>query len=165
MYIPHIVSDIPVIITCALVAFVFYTDSTSFRIPNWLNASILALCPVAFLLHANMPSVISSIGAFVLIFLSVGAFFMWARNFGGGDWKMLSALAPWIGLFHLLDFILYMGVFGGIETLSILLLRKYTPENSGLRKGRFKMLYSRNDIPYGLAIATAALIMLFYNFV
>ena len=157
----NIFYNLPLILTFCLILFVFYTDFVYFIIPNWLNISILLLCPFGFLFQQHMPSYLSSIIAFGIIFFGVGAFFFSVNNFGGGDWKMLSALAPWLGVLKLLDFFIIMSLAGGVEIIILLLLRKIIPENSQLRKkGKMRRILRKNEIPYGLAIASAAIICL-----
>lgn len=161
LFFQNIFYNLPLILVFCLILFVFYTDFVYFIIPNWLNLSIFFLCPFGFLFQEHMPSYLSSIIAFTIIFFGVGTFFFLVNNFGGGDWKMLSALAPWLGVLKLLDFFIIMSLVGGVEIVVVLFLRKLIPENSRLRKqGKMRRILRKKEIPYGIAIATAAIICL-----
>ena len=72
-------------------------DMTSFTIPNWISAALVAaFIPVALLVHMPMGAIGLSfaVGAGALV---VG-FAMFALGWcGGGDAKLLAASAIWLG--------------------------------------------------------------------
>jgi len=123
-----------------------FTDLRSRRIGNWLNGSI-ALCAPLFWWASGMtlwPEVAAQLG------VAVGAFSILAGLFaigamGGGDVKLLTALALWIEPAWFLKLIVMMALLGGVLTIVFAAVH---------------MINGRKDrlaIPYGLAIATAGL--------
>jgi prepilin peptidase CpaA len=78
---------------------------------------------------------------------------------GGGDAKLLSAAALWFGLTNsLVLFVAAVGLFGGLLTFAILLLR--TQSNTILAMGVPvpNSLILAKKIPYGIAIAAGGFI-------
>ena len=56
--------------------------------------------------------------------LLVGIFMFSMGWLGGGDAKLLAAGALWIGFDHLVPFLVYVGLFGGLLSLTILAYRQ-----------------------------------------
>lgn len=152
---------LPSICTLLLLCVAIWTDLRFFRIANWLNLSIFLLFIVQIILHpVGFPTWLSSLEAFLLVFIGFGLFWYFkSENFGGGDWKMLSALAPWCGLLGLLKFFLVMSLFGGLEVFVILAIRKFLSNSFVSRY--FPMLFEETGIPYGLAIAAGGFYIIF----
>jgi len=124
------------------------SDARHYRIPNWLNA-VIALTFVAGQLSQS-PSgteLIVHLAAAALVFLC--GFILFSLNlFGGGDVKLITALALWTGFAELPRFILLTTLAGGVLALLLLILR-------WLSAGRGNKIDSR--VPYGIAIAVAGL--------
>jgi prepilin peptidase CpaA len=123
-----------------------FTDLRSRRIGNWLNGSIALGAPL-FWWASGMtlwPEVAAQLG------VAIGAFSILAGLFaigamGGGDVKLLTALALWIEPAWFLKLIIVMALVGGVLTIVFAAVH---------------MINGRKDrlaIPYGLAIATAGL--------
>lgn len=130
-------------------------DARSREIANWKNAAIMLLAPLWW--GANglfvWPDMAAQIGlAFLVFALFAGAFAMgWM---GGGDVKMIGALALWFPLTSLIWMLVVMSLLGGALTLVLL------AEQAIRRKA------GAIEIPYGVAIAIAALMSLrepFFN--
>ena len=126
-----------------------FTDLRRRQIDNWLNASI-ALAAPAFWWASGMtlwPGVATQAGvALVAFFVLAGLFAM--RVMGGGDVKLLAALALWIRPDHFLWLVVVMSLIGGVLTIVFgawHVMRRQT---------------GRIAIPYGVAIAAAALMTL-----
>ena len=52
------------------------------------------------------------------------AFVFFARGWiGGGDAKLAAATALWLGFDHLLPYLLYASIFGGVLTLAMIRFR------------------------------------------
>jgi prepilin peptidase CpaA len=83
---------------------------------------------------------------------------------GAGDVKLLTACALYTGEGGMLDFIVYVAVFGGIGSVLLLVLRAFTPYaflKAGLGAEKIpRVLTDKEPVPYGVAIALAFLIML-----
>jgi prepilin peptidase CpaA len=127
------------------------TDWRRRQIDNWLNLAIALGAPIYWLarpmpLWASFPE--PSVGAQLLVALAafaVFATFFALRWMGGGDVKLLTALALWIEPAWFLRLLMIMGVVGGVLTIAL---------------GAWHVTRRRRDklaIPYGVAIAIAGL--------
>ena len=130
------------------------TDIHRRQIDNWLNAAIAIAAP-AWWWASGMdpwPDMAIQLGLAIITFaVCAGLFAM--RAMGGGDVKLLAALALWITPAWFLKLILMMSLLGGLLTIILALWH-------GLRRRR-----ERLAIPYGVAIASAGLWALASQFV
>ncbi|MBX9634464.1 MAG: prepilin peptidase, partial [Magnetospirillum sp.] len=98
-------------------------DAVAYRIPNWTVGALAAGFPLAaLLLPVGMPEGIpwlEHLGAAALVF-AVGAGLFAFRFVGGGDIKLLTAVALWVGWRHLLDLMVLMSILGGAMVLLLL---------------------------------------------
>jgi prepilin peptidase CpaA len=122
-----------------------FTDIRRRQIDNWLNAAIALGAPL-FWLASGMPLI--DIGYQIAVALA--AFLVLAGLFalggmGGGDVKLLSALALWITPFWFLRLLIVMSLVGGLLTIV------FAAWHISRRKP------GRAAIPYGIAIAIAGL--------
>lgn len=122
------------------------TDIHRRQIDNWLNAAIAIAAP-AWWWASGMslwPDVATQLGLALITFaICVGLFAM--RAMGGGDVKLLAALALWITPAWFLNLILMMALLGGVLTIILAAWHKIRRERERLA------------IPYGVAIASAGL--------
>jgi len=101
--------------------------------------------------------------AALLILLSGFALFS-AGFIGGGDAKLLAAVALWLGWTDLPLFLLYTALAGGILALAMIMWEVFrthfeitgNPQSSLMRR----LVNLRPDLPYGVAIAAGACITL-----
>lgn len=130
------------------------TDIHRRQIDNWLNAAIAIAAP-AWWWASGMdpwPDMAIQLGLAIITFaVCAGLFAM--RAMGGGDVKLLAALALWITPAWFLKLILMMSLLGGLLTVILALWH-------GFRRRR-----ERLAIPYGVAIASAGLWALASQFV
>jgi prepilin peptidase CpaA len=127
------------------------TDWRRRQIDNWLNLAIVIGAPLYWLarpmpLWASFPE--PSVGAQLLVALAAFAVFatLFALKWmGGGDVKLLTALALWIDPEWFLRLLIVMALVGGV--LTILLGAWHVT-----RRQKHKLA-----IPYGVAIAAAGL--------
>lgn len=123
-----------------------WLDLRSRTIPNGLNL-LIALLAIPFWWASGLglwPDVAWQIGLAILVFgLFTIPFFLGAM--GGGDVKMLGALALWIPSGALLPLIVIMSLAGGVLTLAMLIRQR-------LARSEGQM-----EVPYGVAIAFAGL--------
>lgn len=122
------------------------TDIHRRQIDNWLNAAIAASAPVWWWASglALWPGVAMQLGLAAITFaICAGLFAM--RAMGGGDVKLLTALALWITPSWFINLILMMSLLGGVLTIVLACWHK-------IRRQR-----ERLAIPYGVAIASAGL--------
>ncbi len=148
----------------AALAIAAASDLASRRIPNVLvlTAGLVGLAVSAEVLH-----LVSGIAAaLVCLCLTVP---MWRRGLvGGGDVKLAAAAAAWVRLDHLFAFVLVVGLCGGLLSLLALLRasageRRLVRANAtaSLATGRITVARSAGtSIPYGMAIAAGAMIVM-----
>lgn len=128
-------------------------EDVRFRtIANAKNAAIALAAPLWWWASgmSPWPDIAIQIGCAALVFaIFVGAFAM--NMMGGGDVKLIGALALWLPLAPLLRMLLLMSLLGGALTL-LMLLHKWIR-----RRGASDTAI---EVPYGVAITLAALIIL-----
>ena len=121
-------------------------DLKTRTIPNWLNLAI-ALLAVAFWVAVGLPvwpEVALRVGvAFIAFWVFAAAFAMGAM--GGGDVKLIAALALWLPWQAVLVLLFLMSIAGGVLTLAYLVRHKLAKREEKL------------EIPYGVAIAFGGL--------
>lgn len=125
-------------------------DARTREIANWKNAAIALLAPVWWWANglAPWPDVAVQAGVALMVFaVFVGAFhFGWM---GGGDVKMIGALALWLPFQALLWMLIVMSLIGGALTVVLMIERA--------AKARTAQVSGPVEVPYGVAIALAAL--------
>jgi len=96
-------------------------------------------------------------GATVLV-AAFGCFAMgWI---GGGDAKVAAAAALWFGFAHLLNYLVYASLFGGVLTLVLLQFRQWPlPYALAGQAWLLKLHAKESGIPYGIALAIGALLV------
>jgi prepilin peptidase CpaA len=121
-------------------------DWRSRTIPNGLNAAI-ALLAIPFWWASGLPlwpDVAVHVGVAALVFaIFVGAFAL--GMMGGGDVKMIGALALWLPPLAVVKLLVIMSIAGGVLTLAMVIPH------------RFAKTAGQPEIPYGIAIAFAGL--------
>lgn len=124
-------------------------DARRRTIGNATNAAVALLAPAWWLAqgYSLWPDVALQIvlGAIALAFFA-GAFAL--GMMGGGDVKLIAALALWLPVGPFLTLLMVMSVAGGAVTVLMMIERKVAPKESAL------------EIPYGVAIAFAGLLAL-----
>ena len=122
------------------------TDIRSRHISNWLNLAIALGAPIFWLLSGMTfwPEMIAQIGLAAVIFtIFAGMFALGAM--GGGDVKLLTALALWMHWLTFLELLVIMSIAGGLLTL-LMMVSKQIRKTEGPIK-----------VPYGVAIAFSGL--------
>jgi prepilin peptidase CpaA len=125
------------------------------------NRLSLALAGGFFLLTAVTGMTLHAFGMHLAAAAAVlvVAFVFFSRGWiGGGDAKLAAATALWFGFDHLLDYLIYASLFGGVLTLAIIQFRKLPLPSVLARQGWILRLHEAEaGIPYGIALAAAAL--------
>jgi prepilin peptidase CpaA len=138
-------------------------DAVAYRIPNWTVGVLVAGFPLAGLLAPEGLPWLEHLGAAALVFaVGVGLFML--RFAGGGDIKLLTAVALWVGWRHLLDLVVLMGILGGVVVLVLLAARRWLPLLLSMHPTAAALVMPRvfrdgEPVPYGLAIGVAALML------
>jgi prepilin peptidase CpaA len=130
------------------------------KIPNRISIALVAGFVAAALL-TRMP--IETFGIHVAIALAVlvATFTLFAMNMlGGGDAKLMAAGALWMGSAHIVEFLAYVTIFGGLLAIAILGYRRVLPaEALQLPHWARRLHTAGGPIPYGIAIAAAGLML------
>ena len=136
-------------------------DLTSYTIPNLLNLAVIAVFPL-FAIAVGLP--LSSVGWHLLAgFAGLGVgFLLFALGWiGGGDAKLFAGIALWLGFTDLAAYTLFASVFGGALTLALLVMRQWPlPEKLLAQPWIVKLHDARSGIPYGVALALGAFVLL-----
>jgi prepilin peptidase CpaA len=136
-------------------------DLTSFAIPNFLQAALIAaFVAFAAAAHLGVPALALHLLA-GLIGLATG-FALFALGYvGGGDAKLFAAVVLWLGLKDLLPYTLVATVLGGVLTLALISLRNLPLPLFLARQTWILRLHdSKAGIPYGVALAAGAFVVL-----
>lgn len=141
-----------IILLCALGALLIAAAITDLRariISNRLNLAVAALAPLWWLAngYALWPDMAVQLLVGAAIFTLFAALFALGMM-GGGDVKLLTALAlsfPWQAI---LSLVVLMALLGGVVTLVTVIHHKMTHR------------LGQPEIPYGVAISLAALWLL-----
>ncbi|OAP36947.1 pilus assembly protein CpaA [Sinorhizobium glycinis] len=136
-------------------------DVATMTIPNRLVAFLL----VAFAVFAPLAGVeLSTIWSSTLVASAVLActFTFFALGWiGGGDAKLLPVAVLWLGPDLALHFVVYASVLGAVLTLSLLQFRRVPlPVILKKRAWSSRLHQPQSGIPYGAAMAPAALLLL-----
>ena len=122
------------------------TDLKSRTISNRLNLIIAAGAPI-FWIASGMsfwPDMVWQVGIALVVFAAFTAMFA-IGAMGGGDVKLLTALALWLHWMTLVKMLIIMSLAGGAITL-LMIIGKKIQKTSGPIK-----------VPYGVAISLAGL--------
>lgn len=123
-----------------------FSDMRSRMISNRLNVAIAAGAPL-FWWASGMslwPDVVWQLGIAALAFAILAGLFA-LRMMGGGDVKLLTALALWIEPFAFMQLLLVMALAGGVLTVVMVAVHVMRRQKERLA------------IPYGVAIAFGGL--------
>lgn len=133
-------------------------DLFTMTIPNKISMALVAAFVVVAPLSGLPLETIAMHVAAGLLVLACG-FFMFVRGWlGGGDAKLLAASALWLGFDSLTNFMVSVGLLGGVLSCAILAFRLYVPGHLFSGPHWLVRLHGKdNGVPYGLAIGAAAL--------
>ncbi|KQZ50488.1 hypothetical protein ASD54_09650 [Rhizobium sp. Root149] len=152
------VSEILFLAISLLLIYAALGDLLTMKIPNWLSLTIVCLFILAAWLSDMSAAAIGySLGVAVAVFAV--CFLLFVLNvMGGGDAKLLTALALWFGLTPaLLVFLVNVAFAGGVLTLAILAIRWKSHLVTDRGVWLPASLTTAKKIPYGIAIAAGAL--------
>jgi prepilin peptidase CpaA len=127
-------------------------DVRARTIPNWLTLAVAALAPAWWVasgldLH---PILIRILCAVALLLVLAALFF--AGAIGGGDVKLLVALALWLSPGTLLTLLFWMAICGGLLSLFMVAFHHIRGNGGAI------------EVPYGVAIALPAVLIIANHF-
>lgn len=170
-------SETILILVMALLVWAAVTDIKDRKIANWIPISIFGLFLVFITLEYFLgldPVLVPVFPSFMtglLTFLVFAGFFYFGFV-GGGDVKLISAVAFWAGPKGIVPFIVIMAITGGLLAFFFMIKNLWGPDlatkktksiegepNSGNKK-QVKKAKNKNksgNIPYGIAISVGGL--------
>lgn len=137
---------VPLLLAC-------YTDFDRMKIPNWVSLAMAAGFFLTLpLTWAGLPTFGEhlTIGA---IFFCAG-FAMFAFGWlGGGDAKLMAAIALWLDWGSVANFIIYTTLVGAALGIALILSRKFMPMFLQSNALVTKLHQGGKDMPYAFALA------------
>ena len=135
-------------------------DVTTMKIRNRLVAGLIlgyaVLAPLAGMALDEMGlSLALAAGVFVAGFtlFSMG----WI---GGGDAKLATATVLWLGAAHVVSYLVYTALLGGVLTLALLVFRRVELRAAwNVPEWAMRLHSPQAGVPYGAAMAPAALMV------
>ena len=141
---PGAIAILPLAALFGLLAWCAVEDVRSRTIPHAAIAAIILVYALYALLgHANWQQGLISAG----ILLVIGFALFYFHIMGGGDSKLIAAMGLWVGLNHLVPFILYTAIAGGFVTIGVLVIHHIKVRRSDT------ITIPAPTVPYGVAIA------------
>lgn len=134
-------------------------DLLTLTIPNKLSLALVGAFGLGAL-ATGMPVEAVLVHCAVALAVFAVCFGLFAVGaLGGGDAKLLPAVALWFGAAGALPFLLATIMAGGALALAVLVFRQVMLPAHALRHGWVSRLHDRSHgIPYGVAIAAGALL-------
>jgi len=122
------------------------TDLKSRQISNKLNVGIALAAPLHWIASdmAFWPDMVWQIGMALIVFtIFAGIFAIGAM--GGGDVKLLAAIALWLHWLTFIELLVVMSIAGGALTLLMMISKKIQKQEGPIK------------VPYGVAISFGGL--------
>ena len=160
-YIPTIVQLILVVSFPLTVLYAIISDVRSLEIPNWTSIGIAAMfLPAALLGGIDLASIAVHYGIGAAL-LAVGMVLFIQGIVGGGDVKLLAAIAVWIGWDNLGLYLLLVALIGGALALVVVVIRRLSKISSRLDSVPWlkRGPTTTQVAPYGVAIGLAAILL------
>ena len=141
------------------VLYAVVSDVRSLKIPNWAAICIAAtFLPAALLGGLDLATIAIHYGIGAAL-LAAGMFLFIRGIVGGGDVKLLAAIAVWIGWDDLGLYLFLVALIGG--ALALVVIRRFSRNPSFLDSlpwlGRDPA--TTRVVPYGVAIGLAAILL------
>jgi prepilin peptidase CpaA len=146
-------TDFLLLALAAILIVVAIIDVRTFTISNRLNLAVALMAPLYWWAsHLPLwPDAAAQVAIAVAVF-GVFAIAFYIGMMGGGDVKLAAALALWFSPQSTIRFLVVTSLAGGVLTLGVLVLHR-----ARRREGR-------PEVPYGVAIAFGALVILAQRF-
>jgi prepilin peptidase CpaA len=144
----------------ALMAFAASSDLFTMTISNRVTLALVGgFAAMAFMSGMSPADVLAHAGAAAAVLAVTFLFF--ARGWiGGGDAKLAAATALWLGFDHLMGYVLYASIFGGVLTLAMIRFRLMPLPQMLADQDWVKRLHRLDGgVPYGIALAASALLI------
>jgi len=144
-----------------LVLWGMWSDLVSLTIPDAVSIGLmLGFIANAVWAGATMGTILHHFALGGAVFL-LGALLFFLGAFGGGDVKMLAAVALWAGWPMVVELLVRVALLGGLLALALLAFRAISLSAGMQARPWIARLHRRDGgIPYGIAIGTGSLLLL-----
>ena len=175
------------ILYCLINILIGIYDFSFYRIPNLLLGALLVLYGLCAPFYMSPGSILSALAVFAIV-LVLGLILYASKIIGGGDAKYFAVASLWAGFSGVVQLFFIIALVGGGAAIIYLLLRDHVARLSdglwaliqkmeervptlqyvwvgsgeGPENGKRENISSRM-VPYGVAIATGAIIMMLYS--
>jgi len=152
----------------ALLLYAAYTDCVSRTISNSISFSIAPIFGVFWMIGGSSQDVLDHLMvATGMMILLLPLFFL--GKMGGGDVKLITVTALWVGPEGLSEFLIYM-TFGGallaLVLMSFFMRSVWEWGVLNLRLNSARIQFSNvSGVPYGIAIAAGGTVTIFKQYV
>jgi prepilin peptidase CpaA len=149
-------SEIVIYLLLAVLAGAAAMDLSRLRIPNFFPLAVIGLFFVWFALSPGASGVWQNAAMFA--FTLVGSTFLFTKGWlGGGDAKLMAAIALWFDFRGAASLFFYVAIGGALLSFIFIILRRMMPAHlaESSNAAAFK---PRGPIPYGIAIAGGAML-------
>lgn len=154
---------LPLIVTFVFgvpLVFAALSDLTSYTITNKICLSVMLgfflIAPFAGLSWAEFGMHLLVGFCALLVMMALFA----VGGLGGGDAKLFAATSLWWMPTDLMIYVIYTAILGGVIALIILAFRQFIPVRVATSGWVHHLLRENKKMPYGLALAPAALMTL-----
>lgn len=148
-----------VVVFPLLAAYAAVTDFMTMTIANRVSILLVAVfAALAPAIGLGLAEIGLHLVAGLIVFAAGFACFAMGWM-GGGDVKFAAAVALWLGMGQLLEFAVLFSLFGGALTVLVLVVSKYLEPLPVLQVGFLARFAERRQVPYGIALAAAALVV------
>jgi prepilin peptidase CpaA len=155
-----VIDAIKLLLFPALMAFAASSDLLTMTISNRLSLLLASSFFLLALITGMSFGIIGMHLAAGALVLAVCFGFFAMGWIGGGDAKLAAATALWFGFEHLIDYLVSASLLGGVFTLLLLQFRKLPLPVVLECQPWIQRLHAKGgDVPYGIALAAAALII------
>jgi prepilin peptidase CpaA len=157
---PPVLDLIVLLLLPGSLAFAAAMDLLTMTIPNRIALVVLlAFFPAAVLAGISLPMIGAHLATGLCVLL-LGMVFFFCGWCGGGDAKLLAAIALWLDFDNLFQYLLYTAVAGGMLATALSMLRSVPLPGMLLAEAWAVRLYRCDaGIPYGIALAAGALLV------
>src|SRR6266481_10064612 len=142
----------------AMMAFAASSDFLTLTISNRVSLILVGgFVALAAIGGVSAGDVLAHLAAGCVVL--VAAFGLFARGvIGGGDAKLAAAAALWLGFDHLLPYLLFASLLGGVLSVALIWFRMAPLPERLARYAWVARLHAKDaGVPYGVALAAAAL--------
>jgi len=161
---PAVLDLIVLLLLPGSLAFAAAMDLLTMTIPNRIALVVLlAFFSAAVLAGIGLPAIGAHLASGLCVLL-LGMVFFFCGWCGGGDAKLLAAIALWLDFDNLFQYLLYTAVVGGMLATALSMLRSVPLPGMLLAEAWAVRLHRRDaGIPYGIALAAGALLIYPYT--